>query len=128
MYGSKFAPKNWYTYLQKALLRLGLQECPFDKCLFYQPGLLMVLYVDDVGIAAPTRKNVEDFVEELQQEGFDLEFEGDFTEYLVGIGIEEQEDGTCHMSQKELITKIIETTKMTDCKPNWTSSTLCFSI
>ena len=27
------------------------------------------------------------------------------------------------MSQKGLITKIIETTKMTDCKPNWTSTT-----
>ena len=53
----------------------------------------MVLYVDDAGIAAPTRKNVEDFVEELREEGFDLEIEGDFTEYL-GIGIEEREDGT----------------------------------
>ena len=47
----------------------------------------MVLYVDDTGITAPVRKNVEDFVEELQQEGFDLEIEGDFTKYL-GIGIE----------------------------------------
>ena len=53
----------------------------------------MVLYVDNAGIAAPTRKNAEDFVEELQEEGFNLEIEGDFTEYL-GIGIEEQEDGT----------------------------------
>ena len=53
----------------------------------------MVLYVDDAGIAAPTRKNIEDFVEELQQEGFDLDIEGEFTEYL-GIGIEEREDST----------------------------------
>ena len=82
----------------------------------------MVLYVDDAGIAAPTRKNIEDFVEELQQEGFDLDIEGEFTEYL-GIGIEEREDSTWHMSQKGLITKIIETTKMTDCKPNWTPTT-----
>ena len=64
LYGSKFAPKNWYTYLCcKALMKLGLRECPFDKCMFYQPGLLMILYVDNAGIAAPTRKNVEDFVE-----------------------------------------------------------------
>ena len=33
------------------------------------------------------------------------------------------EDGTQHMSHKGLITKIIETTKMTDCKPNWTPTT-----
>ena len=50
----------------------------------------MVLYVDDAGIAALTRKNVEDFVEELREEGFDLEIEGDFTDYLGGIGIEER--------------------------------------
>ena len=93
LYRSKFAPKNWYTHLCKALMKLGLQECPFDKCLFYQPGLLMVLYVNKAGIAAHTRKNTEDFVEELQEEGFDLEINQDFTEYL-GIGIEEREDGT----------------------------------
>ena len=82
----------------------------------------MVLYVDNAGITAPTRKNVEDFVEELREEGFDLEIKGDFTEYL-GIGTEEREDGTRHISQKGLITKIIQTTKMTNCKPNWTPTT-----
>ena len=122
LYGSKFAPKNWYTYLRKALLKLGLRECPFDKCLFHRPGLLMILYVDDAGIAAPKREDVEQFVEELRNEGFDLEIEGDFTEYL-GIGIEELEDGSRHMSQKGLIEKIIKNTKMTDCNPNWTPST-----
>ena len=84
----------------------------------------MVLYVNDARIAAPTRKNhVEHFLEELQHEGFDLEIEGDFTKYL-GIGIEEQEDRTSHMSQKGLIIKIIlETKKMTNCKPNLTPTT-----
>ena len=82
----------------------------------------MVLYVEDAGIAAPSWKNVENFVEELQNEGFDLEIEGDFTEYL-GISIKDCEDGTSHMSQKGLITKIVETTKMTNCKPNWTPTT-----
>ena len=58
----------------------------------------MILYVDDAGIAAPKREDVNKFVKELQTEGFDLEIEGDFTEYL-GIGIEELPDGvvTCHI-------------------------------
>ena len=96
-----------------------LQECPFDKCLFHRPGLLMILYVDDAGIAAPKSEDVDKFVEELRAEGFDLEIEGEFTEYL-GIGIEELPDGSRHMSQRGLIEKIIETTKMTDCNPNKT--------
>ena len=35
LYGSKFAPKNWYDLLMKALLSLGLKESPVDKCLLY---------------------------------------------------------------------------------------------
>ena len=37
IYGSKFAPRNWYMHLHRALLSMGLQECPHDKCLFYRP-------------------------------------------------------------------------------------------
>ena len=35
LYSLKFAPKNWYTHLRKAPMKLGLRECPFDKCMFY---------------------------------------------------------------------------------------------
>ena len=42
----------------------------------------MVLYVDDVGIAAPSHQHVLDFVEELRALGFDLNIKGDFNEYL----------------------------------------------
>ena len=78
LYGSKFAPKNWYQHLTKVLLKLGFRECPFDKCLFYREGLLMILYVDDAGIAAPKDEDIEGLVEELRTEGFDLEMEGDW--------------------------------------------------
>ena len=122
LYGSKFAPKNWYTHLRSALLSLGLKESPIDKCLFYRPGLLMVLYVDDAGIAAPRRSLIDDFVQELKDLGFDLDIEDDFSSYL-GIGIEEFEDGTRHMTQKGLIKKVIKTTSLEDCNPNWTPAT-----
>ena len=82
----------------------------------------MVLYVDNAGIAAPTRKNVKDFVEELQQGGFHLDCEGNFTEYL-GTRMEEYKDGTCQMSQKVVIEKIIKTTRMANCTPDWTPTT-----
>ena len=58
-------------------------------------------------------------MEELRELGFDLEIEGDFTEYL-RIAIDEEADGTRQMHQKGLINKIIETTKMTSCNPNYT--------
>ena len=119
LYGSKFAPLNWYEHLLEALLKLGFKQCPHDPCLLYRTGMMIILYVDDAGIAAPCREDVEKFVEELQEVGFDLEIEGDFTEYL-GLAIDKEADGTRRMHQKGLIKKIIETTKMTSCNPNHT--------
>ena len=75
LYGSKFAPRNWYTHLRKALLQLGLKESPFDPCLLYRDNLIMVLYVDDAGIAAPTRDIIESFVQELKDLDFALDIE-----------------------------------------------------
>lgn len=118
LYGSKFAPRNWYTHLRKALLQLGLKESAIDPCLLYRENLIMVLYVDDAGICAPTRDIINAFVQELKDLDFDLDIEDDFNSYL-GIGIEEFEDGSRHMTQKGLIKKIIATCDMEGCNPNW---------
>ena len=50
---------------------------------------------------------------------FDFEVEDDFASYL-GIAIETFPDNTRHMTQKGLIQKIIDTTGLTGCNPNWT--------
>ena len=83
---------------------------------------MMVLYVDNAGIAAPNQSIIDEFVAELKDLGFDLEIEGNFSSYL-GIGIEELDGGIRIMTQKGLIKKVIQTTKMENCNPNWTPST-----
>jgi hypothetical protein len=118
LYGSKFAPRNWYMHLRKALLELGFKESAIDPCLLYKENILMVLYVDDAGIAAPSKDIIDKFVKDLKDLNFDLDIEDDFNSYL-GIGIEEFPDGSRHMTQKGLIRKILNTTKMTNCNPNW---------
>ena len=117
--GSKFAPGNWCLCLREVLLELGFGECPFDECLFHQPGMLIILCVDNASTAAPDKENINNPVKELQDEGFDLQTEGDFIEHL-GIGMEQRDDGTICMAQKGLIKKIIMTVKMEECKPNET--------
>ena len=83
--------------------------------------MLIILHVDDAGIAAPNEESVNELVEELRNEGFDLEMEGDFTECL-GIGMEHRDDGSVCMTQKGLIKKIVATAKMQGCKPKTLSS------
>ena len=97
LYGSRFAPRNWYQHLRKALLHLGFTESSTDPCLLYKKDIIMVLYVDDAGIAAPSRNIIDEFVQQLKDLDFDLDIEDDFNSYL-GIGIEEFQDGSRHMT------------------------------
>ena len=85
--------------------------------MFYRDGLLMVSYVDDAGVASPTRDGIDTFVSELRDLGFDLDIEGDFSSYL-GIKIDQFKDRTRHMSHKGLIEKVILAAGMKDCNPN----------
>jgi len=120
LYGSKFAPLNWYKHLRHALLtKMGMRESSVDKCLLFRPGLFLILYVDDAGIAAANRSIIDEFVKELRDLGFDLDIEDDFSSYL-GIGIEELADGSRHMTQKGLIKKVIKATGLESCNSNHT--------
>ena len=123
LYGSRLAPRNWYNHLRSALINdLGFKESQIDPCLLYKKNILLVLYVDDAGISAPSKDVINDFVSQLKDLGFDLDIEDDFNSYL-GIGIEEFANGSRHMTQKGLIKKLLQATDMTDCNPNWCPTT-----
>jgi hypothetical protein len=79
-------------------------------------------YVDDIGISAKQQEDIDEMVARLQKKGFELTREGTFSEFL-GIKLEKNPDnGSINMTQKGLISKIIEATGMTGCNPNWTSA------
>ena len=63
--GSNFAPRNWHLHPRKMSLKLGFRECPFDKCLFHQPRMLIILCADNAGTAAPDKESVNNPVKEL---------------------------------------------------------------
>jgi hypothetical protein len=44
--------------------------------------LIIAAYCDDVGIAAPDEKLINDFIDRLRSKGFSLEKEGSFEEFL----------------------------------------------
>ena len=65
----------------------------------------MIQCVDDTGTAALDKESIINFVEELQGEGFDPEMEGDFAEECLGIGMQENNNGTICMTQKGLMSR-----------------------
>ena len=83
LYGLRTAPRLWYEHLRHAMLeKLGFKQSAFDPCMFYRHNMLAILYVDDVGLAFPTEDVLDEFLNELQDLGFEFTREGTFSEFL----------------------------------------------
>ena len=81
---------------------------------------MVVLYVDDLGIAYNDKKDLDHLFSVLEKKGLDFTREGSFTAFL-GIKFEKNAtDGTLTLTQKGLIQKIVEATGMSDSNYNWT--------
>ena len=120
LYGVSVAPRLWYEHLTAALVDEGFKSSQNDPCLLHKTNMMVVQYVDDLAVAAKDETLVNELIARLQGRGFELTREGSFSEFL---GIKFDQDPvtkSINMTQKGLIQKIIETTGMTDCKPNWT--------
>ena len=117
LYGLSITPRLWYEHLCDTLLKDGFKQCDYDPCLWLKPNMIIFLYVDDCGVAAPNQKNIDNFVEWLNKAGFELTQDSDFGEYL---GIKFNMNSTITMTQLGLIKKVIEATCMSECNPNHT--------
>ena len=80
---------------------------------------MVILYVDDCGIAAKDPKDIEQLIDDLRALDFELTREGDFAEFL-GIKFHKRQDSSIELTQVGLIDKILSAvpTQMEDCKPN----------
>ena len=123
LYGSTFAPCLWYEHLFKFLLEDGFQQSQYDPCLIFKRNILIIVYVDDAGIAAESEKIIDDLIKRLEEAGFGLTKEGSFSEYLGIQYIEDKETNKIHMCQKGLINKIIKSDSMTNCNSCATPTT-----
>ena len=82
LYGLAVAPRLWYQHIWAALKELGLKASAHDPCLLLRKDLIVISYVDDLGIQAPKKEIVDELIAQLCKRGFDLTFEGPFSEYL----------------------------------------------
>ena len=122
IYGLAVAPRLWFQHLLKAMKQLGFVQSAHDPCLLLKSNLIVICYVDDLGLAYPEQRVADKFVQDIKSLGFELTVEGSFTEYL-GIKYEHGKDGTVHMTQAGLIEKILDATGLKDCNPNRTPCT-----
>ena len=82
VYGLRIAPKLWFEHLQRGLKDLGFKSSSYDQCLLYREGMLLVVFVDDCGLAVSDPSLVDWFVEELRKRGFELQVDDYLTKSL----------------------------------------------
>ena len=81
--------------------------------------MIIIVYVDDMGVAAENDTLIDELISFLQSKGLELQREGEFQDYL-GISFTKMSNGSVHMTQSGLIKKIIKATGMENCNPNKT--------
>ena len=65
LYGTKSAPKHWYTHLLSVLLKIGFKQSAYDPCLLFKTGMLLVFWVDDAAVAASRMEEIDLLVAQL---------------------------------------------------------------
>ena len=122
IYGLSVAPRLWFQHLLTALKEEGLVQSKHDACLLYRKDLIVICYVDDLGLQAPRKEIVDDLTQAIKEKGFELTQEGSFTEYL-GIQYDHLDNGSISMTQTGLIQKLLDAAGMSDCNSNKTPAT-----
>ena len=97
---------------------MGFTQSTHDLCLLYKKLFLVIIYIDDVGIAASHADAIDSFIDEIKSCSFSLTKEGSFSKYLRIKFDKNNEDSTITLTQKGLIKKILTATGLTDCNPN----------
>jgi hypothetical protein len=123
LYGLSVAPKLWYEHLFAFFIKDGFKQSEDDKCLLFKKDMLVIVHVDDGGIAAVRKQDVDNLIQRLTDATFKLTRESSFSEFLGIKFVKDAVANTITRTQKGLINKIIEATGMMDCNPTWTPAT-----
>ena len=86
LYGLRQAPRSFFTFLSKRLIRQGLRQSPLDPCLFIQKDLIVIVYIDDLLVYSKTTAAFDSFLHNMQNEDIALRREGTAEGYL-GVDI-----------------------------------------
>ena len=105
LYGLSVAPRLWYQHIREALLLQGLKQSATDSCLLYSKTIMIVLYVDDLGIAYSNKKDLDKLFQDLTELGLEFTREGTFTDFLGIKFVKDEVTNTVTLTQKGLIQK-----------------------
>jgi hypothetical protein len=116
LYGLKQAPRLWYEDIDGYLQSIGFRQSAEDPNLYLQPGVLLVLYVDDLLIAHNGIEGCGHRIKQLLRKQYKMSDLGAAKRFL-GIEIEKTDDGGFSICQRGYINTIIRRFGLMDAKP-----------
>jgi len=108
IYGLKQSPQAWYGRIHQCFLSNSFSRGDADHSLFihYNPQVILLLYVDDLVLAAPTLNPI-DWIRTKLNQGFDMTDRGEIHSFL---GLEIVRNRSCRtlfLSQRPYIHRIL---------------------
>jgi hypothetical protein len=108
LYGQKQAGRIWNLFVDKGLKAAGFEPSDIDPCLYFRGSTILMIYVDDCLVIDPKEDNIKKAFEDIKSQGFDMTDEGNLKDYL-GVDVDRRDNGTIHLSQPKLMTRILST-------------------
>jgi Reverse transcriptase (RNA-dependent DNA polymerase) len=82
LYGLSVAPRLWYDCLSEALLDHGFKPSTIDPCLLVKDTMMIVLYVDNLGITYSSEKDLQRLLRHLKSRNLAFTRVGTFADFL----------------------------------------------
>jgi len=121
LYGLKQSPRQWYKRFDNFMQQLGYIRSPYDCCVYYNQlqgssRIYLILYVDDMLIAAKNKSDIKRLKASLSAE-FEMKDLGAASKIL-GVEIyRDRPNGKLFLSQEGYIKKILNRFGMSTAKP-----------
>ena len=116
LYGLRQSSRQWYIRFDEFIQRIGFEKSLYDSCVFIKKrkgtaAAYLLLYVDDMLIAAATLSEIQDIKNELESE-FDMKDLGNAKRILGMDIIRNRKENKLWLTQKEYINKLLEKFQM----------------
>jgi hypothetical protein len=118
LYGLRRAPLYWFQALIPVMESLGFTALGVDTCLFIheEKGILVILYVDDMLVAAANRTDIESIMKAMG-EVFDLKELGEVQRFLGFDVVRDRQERTVFLSQEAYTRMMLNKYDYEDLKP-----------
>lgn len=120
LYGLKQSPRQWYKRFDTFMQSQSFKRSDYDSCVYLKnvngTSIYLLLYVDDMLIAAKDKAEIEKLKEQLNSE-FEMKDLG-AAKKILGMEISrDRPSGKLYLSQSGYIEKVLHRFNMHDAKP-----------